>query len=108
MATTIASVIKRPTLGFIFAGAYGFLCLLALAYIGWQSVYRPGEVELAGIFVFVLGLPWSLILTFVVLSFKSSFAWLLTIGYLFSCILNAWLLYKLGALLQRAASRNAP
>ena len=60
----------------------------------------PGQFELAGIVIVALGLPWSIILTIAVLALKSSSAWLLAIAYVFSCILNGWLLYKLGNRLQ--------
>jgi FtsH-binding integral membrane protein len=97
---------RRPhSLGFTLAATYTGLFLLAVAYIVWRSVFTPGQFELAGVFIFLLGLPWSLILTFIVLALKSSSAWLLAIGYIFSCILNALLLYKLGALLQRGSRR---
>lgn len=56
----------------------------------------PGQFELAGIVIVVLGLPWSLLLTLAVLGLNSSSAWLLAIAYTVSCIVNGWLLYKLG------------
>jgi tryptophan-rich sensory protein len=76
--------------------AYVLLCAAAIAYIIWSGVFAQGRIELAGIAIVLLGLPWSLIVTFAVLLVHSSSAWLLAIGYILSCVLNGYFLYKFG------------
>src|SRR5262249_44411472 len=90
----------RHSLGFIFAAAYLALCLLAVAYAVRMIVLSPGKFELAGIVILALGLPWSLIFAVTASALNISSAWLLAIGLIASCIVNVWLLYKLGAKLQ--------
>lgn len=81
---------SRSPLGVI----YLTLCILALGIVVWAALFGHGRFELAGLIFVVLGLPWSLLVTFLVLAAKSSSAWLLAIGYLASCIVNAWLLFR--------------
>jgi hypothetical protein len=88
---------NRPTLGFTLAAAYALACLLAVAYAVLGGMLGAGGAELSGLLVVILGLPWSLIFTFAVLWLGSSSAWLLAASYALSCLLNGWLLYKLGA-----------
>ncbi len=76
--------------------AYGALCAAALAYIAWAALAGGGQIELAGLLIVVLGLPWSIVLTFAVMAMGSSSPWLLGIGFGISCIANGWLLYRLG------------
>lgn len=92
---------NRPTLGFTLAAAYAAACLLAVAYVVFGSTFGAGGAELAGLLILILGLPWSLIFTFAVLWVGSSSAWLLAAGYVLGCLLNGWLLYRLGARLGR-------
>lgn len=92
---------NRPTLGFTLAAAYAAACLLAVAYVLSGSALGAGEAELAGLLILILGLPWSILFTFAVLALGSSSAWLLAAAYALSCLLNGWLLYKLGARLGR-------
>jgi fatty acid desaturase len=94
-------VMSRPTLGFTLAAAYAAACLLAVAYVVFGFALGAGGGELAGLLILILGLPWSILCTFVVLALGSSSAWLLATAYALSCVLNGWLLYKLGARLGR-------
>jgi hypothetical protein len=73
--------------------AYSAVCIVA----GIQVLRGTGQAELSGIGVFLLGLPWSLILTLVCAVLHLSSAWLLALGYLGSCAINGWFLYRLGA-----------
>jgi len=95
--------VNYKSLSFILPAVYTLLCLLALGYIAWRALVTPGQFELAGIAIFALGLPWSLIFAFAVLAIHSSSAWLLAIACLGSCVLNGWLLYRLG---QRISSHR--
>lgn len=95
---------KHYSLGFKFAAAYSLLCLLAVAYIVWCILLMPGKFELAGLVILALGLPWSLIFAVALSSLDRSLpwlpanssAWLAAIGLVLSCIMNGWLLYRIG------------
>lgn len=84
------------SLGRRLALGYGILCLLAVAFVAWNALVRPGQMELAGVLFVALGLPWSLLATFAVLGIGSSSPWLLSLAFLASCVLNAWLLSRFG------------
>jgi hypothetical protein len=90
---------KHRSLGFIFSAIYSTLCFLAVSYIVLLITLYPGRFELAGIAIFLLGLPWSLVLAITASTLNLSSAWFLAIGMIASCILNGWLLYKLGSAL---------
>lgn len=53
-----------------------------------------GQIELAGILIFALGLPWSLLSTFLFTLSGVSSAWLFAITFIVSCAINALILYK--------------
>ena len=90
-----ANIKKHPMAVRLVAG-YALLCVISVGYIIWSSVLAQGRIELAGIAIVLLGLPWSLIVTFAVLALHSSSAWLLAIGYVLSCFVNGYFLYKFG------------
>jgi hypothetical protein len=80
---------------------YALLCLAALAYILISSSVTGGKMELGGVLIVILGLPWSIILVFGVIALGSSSAWLLAIVFLVSCVINGTLLYRFTARRQR-------
>jgi ABC-type maltose transport system permease subunit len=71
------------------ATCYAIVCLLSAV-----MVLVSNRAELAGLLFVALGLPWSIAVTGLVLSTGSSSAWGLAIGYVASCVLNAWLIDK--------------
>jgi hypothetical protein len=73
---------------------YIVLCLLALLYIPVSSMLSGGKIELAGILVFTLGLPWSLLSVLAFTMSGVSSAWAFAIGFIVSCIINIMILYK--------------
>ena len=84
---------------YTFLFVYLALCLLSAGLVVWSNLFGGGKMELAGIGIFILGLPWSLIGTFVVSGMHSSSAWLMAIMILLSCALNGWLVFKVGSFL---------
>lgn len=87
----------RPSLAFSVTAVYVALCLAAVAYIVWVSVFMPGRFELAGIMVVLLGAPWSVLFGLLIAALGGSNAWLLAGECIFSCVLNGWLLHRLAS-----------
>ncbi len=83
--------------GLLLAGAYTILCFLAISYIVVSSTITHGQFELAGMFILILGLPWSIIFAITLASFHMSSAWIAAGAMLLSCIMNGYLLYKIGS-----------
>jgi hypothetical protein len=61
-------------------------------------------MELAGILLVLLGLPWSLIAAAAVIAAQGTSAVLFTAVIIGGCVLNTWLLYRIG----RARHRITP
>jgi hypothetical protein len=87
----------RPLRRYAVVIGYASLCLAALAYIPISSSLTGGKMELAGVFIGLLGLPWNLVLVFGIMALGSSSAWLLGGALLVSCFMNGTLLYWLTA-----------
>jgi len=73
---------------------YIALCVAAVAFALWKMTFSAGSSELSAMGVVLLGLPWSAIVPVLMLSLKSSSAWLFLIAIPGACVLNAWLLYR--------------
>jgi uncharacterized SAM-binding protein YcdF (DUF218 family) len=89
-------------LGVKFAATYLVLCLLAGAYVLWS----PGAMELSGVLLVILALPWSLIGTAAIVSGGGSSAWLFAAAVGLGFLVNAWLLYRLGRARGRVSSHG--
>lgn len=75
--------------GWRLAGPYLLLVAAVALYVGYRLLFRPANSELVGVYLVVLGLPWSLL---------GAAGGVIGIGLaLVAGIgLNAWLLYRLG------------
>ena len=78
------------------AGGYAVLCVLAAIYVATRFIFAPGRSELAAVVFVLLGLPWTLAVPFL-MRLGGSSAWLAIIGIAASCVLNFWLLWRLGS-----------
>ena len=79
------------TLALVYAAA----CVLALSYAAYKFTMTPGQSELAAVPFVVLGLPWSLAAPLAMAMLGSS-AWLALGVIVLSCVLNLWLLSRIG------------
>jgi putative flippase GtrA len=75
---------------------YALLCAAAGVYVAVQFIASPGRSELAGMAFVLLGLPWTLAVPFLLRGGGSS-AWVALIGIGASCLLNFWLLSRVGS-----------
>ncbi len=76
---------------------YTLLCISAVAYTLLANIVSDGGAELAGLSIFVVGLPWSLLFGFIVIAIGGSSAWLFVIILVLSCMINGTILFKAGA-----------
>lgn len=70
---------------------HAVLCFSAVVFVLSSS---PGA-ELSGVGIFLLGLPWTLVFTGIILAVGSSSAWLFALAFGASCLFNTWLLFRL-------------
>ena len=92
-------------MGRTLAAVYAALCVAAGIYLAMRYITSPGTSELAGIAFVVLGLPWTIALPFLMrLGAGGASAWIALIGIAASCVLNLWLLSRVG----RAETLTSP
>ena len=93
---------KKSKLGLALAAVYLAVVAAALIYAVYLFKFDVGNSELAGVPVIVLTLPWSMM---IVSAFNSMPGNSLALGFavlVFSALVNAAILYLIGALTGRA------
>jgi ABC-type glycerol-3-phosphate transport system permease component len=91
-------MIKRSTFGYILAITYLFLVLLSIIYALYRINFRPENSEFSGLLSLLLTLPWShMLFTYLDPWLDNSIPETFFIITL-SALINALLLYCLGAL----------
>jgi hypothetical protein len=86
----------KRRVGHVLAGSYAAACAVAAVYVAIQFIWSPGTSELAGVAFVLLGLPWTLAVPFL-MRLGGSSAWVALIGIAASCVLNFWLLSRVGS-----------
>ena len=85
---------------------YGALCLVPIVVMVWSEFFRPGKFDLIGVYLVVLGMPWTLMVAFLASALHTSAAWIFVISIALGCALNGWLLYKWGARLDARSTSS--
>jgi hypothetical protein len=93
---------KSRCLGWILVACYTTLCLIPVGLVAWGHLFRPGKFELAGVWLVVLGAPWTLVVAVAAAWTHVSSAWLLGSAIVAGCTINARLWYLLGKKLATA------